>query len=153
MSSLQKLHDLIINNNHICGTCQNIPILSELQLGQVQLQQQSKSSSYNRIHTIYPGHGPIIKDTAIDKINEYMNHRNIREEQIYYALQHYHKSTKNPSHLWCNSWDLVDIVYGKMNLFIKLSAQCNLIQHLLKLLNEQKVEYLWPDLWRIRSKI
>lgn len=36
----------------------------------------------HNIHTIYPGHGPVIRGTALQKIDEYIAHRDAREAQI-----------------------------------------------------------------------
>ena len=72
MNSLKTIHKVIIANNNLCGNC-------------------NKMIS-NRIHTNYPGHGPVIKDSAIAKVEEYITDPEGRKEEIYHTLkQCYHK--------------------------------------------------------------
>jgi len=96
------------------------------------------------LHTIYPGHGPVIRETALQKITEYIDHRNERESQILKALaDNAHKHQKG----WISSWELVPIVYGDLNLILRVSAQRSLTHHLKKLLQEGKVQNRFPDQW------
>lgn len=96
------------------------------------------------ISKIYPGHGPVIRENALGKIEEYIRHRLQREHNLIECL------TKIPDAQWISSFDLVPLVYGALNPMIVLSAQSNLRHHLSKLLKEENVEYQWPDLWRKR---
>lgn len=117
------------------------------------------------IHTIYPGHGPVIRETALDKIDEYIKHRDLREGQIMYFLTEdspappttfsnttasNHNKGAARTHKWHPSWDLMNSMYGTLPFAIKISAMHNVGHHLQKLLQEGKVEYRWPDQWRIK---
>lgn len=99
------------------------------------------------IKTIYPGHGPVIFETGIEKVKEYLSHRKDREEQILSALQSHKKYDG-----WIPSWSVMREVYkgslDEMSLIIKISAQASTIHHLTKLERENLVEKKWPDLWR-----
>ncbi len=39
---------------------------------------------------IYPGHGPIVTD-AVKRIKDYINHRNMRNEQILTSLRNFNE--------------------------------------------------------------
>lgn len=95
------------------------------------------------LENIYPGHGLIIHGQALEKVDEYIHHRIIRERQIIDAL----KGSTN----WISSWELVPRVYGELSMDIKLSAQWNLHHHLSKLRKEEKVIEKWPDLWKLNE--
>lgn len=97
------------------------------------------------ITSIYPGHGPVIRNSSIEKIDEYILHRNKRENAIHAILLEKYKNNK-----WISSWDLVHLVYGKIPFTVKISAQYNLTNHLKKLENEKKVYNKFPDLWSAR---
>jgi hypothetical protein len=49
------------------------------------------------------------------------------------------------------SWELMERVYGKLALFVKVSAQWNVQHHLNKLLKEGKVTKMWPDCWQLND--
>ncbi len=106
----------------------------------------------HEIRRIYPGHGPVI-ESPLSKIDEYIHHREVREKQILRALQkqlhkeHLHAVESS----WVTSWDLVDIVYGPLALFVKVSAQHNVTHHLHKLQTEGSVVHKWPDMWSARA--
>ena len=128
------------------------------------------------------GHGPVIRGTALQKIDEYIFHRKKREEEIYNVLkstflddkfeyQNYRdkkilndgrgkisnrgneklgaKVPNNSTYL--SSWEITSKVYGRLNFFVKISAQWNVLHHLNKLEKEKKVDRCWPDLWKIKS--
>jgi glyoxylase-like metal-dependent hydrolase (beta-lactamase superfamily II) len=90
---------------------------------------------------IYPGHGPIIVD-ALGKVTDYINHRQFREDAIVSILMNDKR--------WFSSYELVDIVYAKENLafFVKFSAQYNISHVLNKLVEEKKVTYKTPGLYK-----
>lgn len=94
---------------------------------------------------IYPGHGPIIQENALGKIDEYIHHRLKREDQVLDALR---KQSKDQ---WVTSLELVEMVYGRLSSGVFLSAQSNLRHHLSKLLKDNNVEHQWPDMWRIKQ--
>lgn len=87
---------------------------------------------------IYPGHGPVITNRGLAKVDEYISHRLTREAEVLAAV------TTTPK----SSLQLVRLVYGsKLPQAVLLSAQANLLQHLHKLKEDGKVDYCWPDLW------
>jgi len=93
---------------------------------------------------IYPGHGPVITNKAVDKIDEYLRHRSERELQILATLR---------ADAWLSSCELVCKVYGsQLSFIIKISALLNLTHHLHKLQREGKVEAAYPALWKIQAK-
>lgn len=52
----------------------------------------------DKLTAIYPGHGPIIKD-ALGKVDEYIRHRQTREDQILSLL-------KESPNKWFSSYEL-----------------------------------------------
>jgi len=125
MDSLKTIHNIIIANNHLCGDC--------------------NSKNNQGIHTIYPGHGPVIKHNAVNKVEEYINHRVDREDEIMFILKQYKKNDR-----YLTSFEIVTSIYGPLNIIMKASAQYGILQHLDKLRNDKKIEFLSPDLWRIK---
>ena len=107
-------------------------------------------------------------ENALGKIDEYVSHRSKREKEIYDILQSKylldkfnnqndqnssnHGQTKQfplKNDEYLTSWEIMLKIYGNLPLFVKFSAQGNVVHHLEKLLIEKKVEYRWPDLWKI----
>jgi endoribonuclease LACTB2 len=110
-----------------------------------------KLAEQQNIKHIYPGHGPVIMNKAIDKIDEYLSHRNHREEQILAALRTIHDSRESFGG-WISSWELVSRVYGDgLPLIIMISALGNLNHHLHKLHREGQVDSKAPALWRFKD--
>lgn len=107
------------------------------------------SCAVSEVHTIYPGHGPVIRNSALEKIDEYISHRTLREKQIIRALKQQLRQQRQGQ--WLSSWELVDTVYGTLPLFVRVSAQWNVLHHLDKLEKEKRVVQQWPDLWQINS--
>ncbi|XP_054156952.1 endoribonuclease LACTB2-like [Oppia nitens] len=80
---------------------------------------------------IYPGHGPVI-DEPIGKINEYIAHRQQREDQIVNVMVELGKEL--------TPMEIVKIVYKDVPEKLHLAAAVNVGHHLEKLVKEQRVE-------------
>ncbi|XP_033640965.1 endoribonuclease LACTB2-like [Asterias rubens] len=80
---------------------------------------------------LYPGHGPVLHD-AVNKVQMYINHRNMREGQIVDVL----KSHKDKA---LTSMDVVKIVYTDTPEALHIAAANNVGHHLAKLEKEGKV--------------
>ncbi|EDO34574.1 predicted protein [Nematostella vectensis] len=80
---------------------------------------------------IYPGHGPVIPN-PIEKIKEYINHRNMRELQILEALT-------NNNGVPMSSMDLVKNIYTDISFLLRKAAEQNVNHHLSKLEKEGKI--------------
>lgn len=103
------------------------------------------------IARIYPGHGPVVEQ-PLDKIDEYIRHRDAREMQILRALQRVLRDEQRrvvcgEGDRWLSTWELVRVVYGPLPLLVRASAQHNLTHHLHKLQREGKVVTQWPEMW------
>eukprot|EP00981_Chlorochromonas_danica_P006782 scaffold1490_cov162-Ochromonas_danica.AAC.28 len=98
------------------------------------------NESVDTLHTLYPGHGPVIRSSGLQKIEDYIRHRLHRESEVIAALK---------KGRWTSSLQLVDAVYGQLPRGVWLSAQANLLHHLRKLQTEKQVENCFPDLWRL----
>jgi len=93
------------------------------------------------LHTIYPGHGPIVRTRALEHVDAYLENRQKRDRQLVAALSA-HPDT------WLSSWELVPLVYGPLPLAVRLSAQGNLLHHLQKLRAEGRVCCTFAmDMW------
>lgn len=88
---------------------------------------------------IYPGHGPVI-EAPMEKIQQYINHRNMRESQIKEVLS-------ERSNL-LTEMEIVKILYKDTPESLYLAAAKNVNQHLLKLEKEGTV-IRNEDGWRL----
>jgi len=90
---------------------------------------------------IYPGHGPVIED-PVERIQQYIDHRNERERQILSFLSSRADET-------ASSMDIVNGIYVGISAAVKLGAVGNVKHHLSKLLKEGRVEKVSSDQWRL----
>lgn len=81
-----------------------------------------------RPHTIHPGHGPVV-EAAMEKLDEYREHRALRERQIVEALRGGEASAA----------DLVPLVYAETPAELHPAAARQALSHLLKLEAEGRV--------------
>ncbi len=79
--------------------------------------------------TIHPGHGPVVLD-AVAKLDEYLEHRAMREEQVLAGLD---DGARSPE-------ELVPGIYGGYPSELYPLAARSVLAHLLKLEGEGKVE-------------
>lgn len=78
---------------------------------------------------IYPGHGPVVS-APTQKIQEYIDHRNRREQQILDVVREKGPATEE---------DITEILYKDLTEGLKQFAVSNVFQHLKKLAKEGKV--------------
>jgi hypothetical protein len=183
MNSLTSLRNLMIKKeNNICHS-----------------RKKHIEKNEKIVSTIYPGHGPVVRNNALEKIDEYIAHRMKREEEIYDVLNKkknimlekvendphfidfsqkrkketicmidggriatcpcchrdidyegdYSQMDKRFDYNYLSSWEIMTTVYGPLPFIIRISAQLNVSHHLNKLKKEGKIEFCYPDLWRI----
>ena len=82
--------------------------------------------------TIHPGHGPVVFD-AVGKLDEYLAHRQEREEQVLSALVADGGKPRSPE-------ELVPEIYGDYPPDVHALAARSVLAHLLKLEAEGRVE-------------
>jgi endoribonuclease LACTB2 len=133
---------------------QSLEKLKQIMILPKQQQQQQHSTTNDQseqalIHTIYPGHGPIIRHNALQKIEEYIEHRLQREQQILQVLSTLLTTTSPSTSI--TSLELVSLIYQQLPWMLTLSAQANVLHHLKKLCKEGNVEESFPDQWRLVS--
>ena len=85
-----------------------------------------------RPRTIYPGHGPVVFN-AVSKLDEYLAHRQEREEQVLAALGADGAAPRRPH-------ELVPEIYGDYPQDVYALAARSVLAHLLKLEAEGRVE-------------
>ncbi|XP_013393854.1 endoribonuclease LACTB2 [Lingula anatina] len=98
---------------------------------------------------IYPGHGPVITN-PVEKINEYIAHRMLREQQILEVFEK-HKG------VFMSCMDLVKIIYTETPEHLHHKAADNVCHHLEKLLKENRVEHGVEEegrnMWRLKCSL
>jgi glyoxylase-like metal-dependent hydrolase (beta-lactamase superfamily II) len=100
------------------------------------------------ITSIFPGHGPVLSSSVIEKVDEYIAHREERERQIVDYL----RSHCTPTMSWRSSWEVMSNIYpSTLPLIVKMSAQYNVQHHLSKLVVDGVVTSAWPDLWKVTN--
>jgi len=95
------------------------------------------------IQHIFPGHGCLLLHSALSTIDDYIHHRELREQQIVKLLTN--------KCIYMSSWEITKTIYdNKLSYIVLLSAHGNIFKHLLKL-NENKVviHSSTLDLWKI----
>ena len=156
MNTLHMLRHIIMHNSlHTWDQCQLTKVNNKLNMDKLDkylLPLNNTSGGEVRLRHILPGHGTMLFDKALIAVNDYIYHRELREQQIIAVC-----TQANSNQTFLTSWNIMKLIYcpkGKtpINFILQLSAQSNIIKHLLKLLEEKKVEKLngW-DLWRIKS--
>jgi len=145
-----------------CGSC----VFEDLSLYLSSLSRLLSLMRQQNLNDIYPGHGPIIYNNATERVEQYINHRNEREREILSILSNKERERERENQMrmtdklierkrieyWKTSWNLVRVIYGEsIPTVLKFSAQHVIQLHLNKLKKENKIEYNWPDLWRMKS--
>jgi glyoxylase-like metal-dependent hydrolase (beta-lactamase superfamily II) len=92
------------------------------------------------IAEIVPGHGPVIAD-AQAKIQEYITHRTLREQQILDALEQLPRGVTIP--------EMVPLIYTDVDPKLHPIAQWTVEAHLLKLEKEGLVERIGEKGWAL----
>lgn len=80
---------------------------------------------------LYPGHGPLIEN-GVDKIQEYVNHRLEREQQVVQLLTNGTKEAWSPM-------EIVEVLYKGYPESLHLHAARGIVLHLVKLQKDGKV--------------
>ncbi|KAK6766395.1 hypothetical protein RB195_025979 [Necator americanus] len=88
---------------------------------------------------IYPGHGPVV-EKCDEKVDEYVKHRMIRENQIVEALISLGEAS---------SMDITVLVYKDAPLSVRLAALNNVRLHLNKLIKDGRVETAASGLYHL----
>lgn len=89
-------------------------------------------------NSIYPGHGPVVTD-AMAKIDEYISHREEREQQVLEALKH--------ADGWLSPEQIVREIYEDLPFLLRLAAKKAVNKHLHKLVVECRVERTAASGW------
>ncbi|TLD33789.1 hypothetical protein PspLS_01223 [Pyricularia sp. CBS 133598] len=98
----------------------------------------------------YPGHGPVI-DNGPAKIQEYIFHRQQREDQVLQTLQSTTKDASDDTSRGMTAGELVKIIYSDIREELHPAAEKGVRQILGKLQQEQKV-LPYGDRWLVRAR-
>ncbi len=89
------------------------------------------------LKAICPGHGPIVWDPR-ERLQSYIDHRNMRERQILHVLEGGGALT---------SWDIMLMLYPDINPRLRRAAEANVRAHLKQLADEGRVR-MYPGIPR-----
>lgn len=92
---------------------------------------------------IYPGHGPVI-ESPMEKIQMYIDHRNLRESQIIQTLKESEKK-------YLTAMELVKIIYKETPVQLHPAAAVNVGHHLKKLFKDGLLHGR-NDSWCLKSR-
>lgn len=93
-----------------------------------------------KIGRIYPGHGPVIEN-GMKTITKYINHRNMRENQILKIFMDHKDKSHTPN-------SLVMEIYKGLDENLIQSAERNVLNHLYKLEKEGKIKCASKNVWK-----
>jgi len=95
---------------------------------------------------LYPGHGPVIQgeSAAQGKIQEYITHRQQREDEIVKVMA---ESADNQ----VKAMDIVKVIYAKYPQSLWPAAEMSVLLHLRKLQDEGKVKMTGDMSWLLLS--
>jgi glyoxylase-like metal-dependent hydrolase (beta-lactamase superfamily II) len=86
------------------------------------------------LERLYPGHGPLVDDAGA-KIDEYIDHRHLRERQVLDALA---AGDRTPA-------EVVARVYAEVDPALHPAAELSVRAHLVKLVREDRVKVVGDD--------
>jgi glyoxylase-like metal-dependent hydrolase (beta-lactamase superfamily II) len=92
---------------------------------------------------VYPGHGPVVED-GLNKIKEYISHRQLREDQIVDVLKKQYEVSSNPQlevdiPSGLSAREIVSLIYPPLSPSLQDAAAGSVVLHLRKLLQERRV--------------
>ena len=92
--------------------------------------------------SIFPGHGPVVYN-AKDKLEEYVRHRQEREDEIIKVFKDGGDGTQ------FSARDIVKVIYAKYPLSLWVAAERGIVLHLEKLKNEGKAKMTDKAEWML----
>lgn len=95
---------------------------------------------------VYPGHGPVIENNVTERIQQYIDHRLKREQEIFSLMSSLPEGT-----MWTDR-QIVERIYKNLSERLLLPAIWNVNHHLQKLSKDGKV-IMHNDGWQLKSKL